>query len=70
MLTTKKAVEAKASSIATIKRSVNGTYTDDLFNSEVKKVVSTSIFFQVTDIDNMRSKASYKAKKQNLIKCN
>ncbi len=63
MLTTKKAVEAKARSIATIKRSVNGAYTDDLFNSEVKKAVSTSIFFTVTDLDNKRSAASYKAKK-------
>lgn len=84
MLTTKKAVEAKASSIRTIKsgssitkdndttitQSNYGKFKDDVFTGELKKSTSTSIFFMVSDIDNKRSAASWKAKYQRMIKCN
>lgn len=70
MLTTQSAVQAKAKSIRTIRGSEGSQYKDDLFNSEVVKTLSTSIFFMVTTIDNKRSAASWRAKYQQMIKCN
>jgi len=69
MLTTKKAVEARADSIAIIKGG-NSAYKDELFNSESVRPKDSSVFFMVSDIDNRRSAASWRAKYQQMIKCN
>lgn len=69
MLTTKKDHITRAEDIGIIKAS-RRHYKDVVFDKELEHSTSRSLVFMVSKAENRINTAIYKAKKQNITKCN